>query len=81
MGALGNGTFGRDPLYEASKNCVRVMLEGMTSSLRSQGIQLTIVSPGRTCNGSIVRLFEDAYDGGKEDIFVVGALVHGGAHS
>lgn len=62
MGALGNGTFGRDPLYEASKNCVRVMLEGMMSSLRSQGIQLTIVSPGRIAVRLIVRFLEDTYD-------------------
>ena len=69
MGALGNGTFGRDPLYEASKNCVRVMLEGMMSSLRSQGIQLTIVSPGRIAVRLIVRFLEDTYDRGKADVF------------
>lgn len=81
MGALGNGTFGRDPLYEASKNCVRVMLEGMMSSLRSQGIQLTIVSPGKIAVRLIVRFLEDTYDRGKADVFGVGAFVHGGAHS
>ena len=46
VGALGNATFGRDPLYEASKNAVRVMLEGMIPSLSSKGIHTTIVSPG-----------------------------------
>lgn len=46
VGALGNGTFGSDPIYEGSKNCVRVMLEGMMGPLRRSGVSLTIVSPG-----------------------------------
>ena len=57
------------------------MLEGMMSSLRSQGIQLTIVSPGRIAVRLIVRFLEDTYDRGKADVFGVGAFVHGGAHS
>lgn len=35
-----------DPIYEGSKNCIRVMLEGMMPSLAADGIQVTIVSPG-----------------------------------
>lgn len=45
-GALGNGIFGFDAIYEGSKNCIRVMLEGMMPSLSASGVQLTIVSPG-----------------------------------
>ena len=46
VGALGNGTFGSDPIYEGSKNCIRVILEGMMGPLRRSGVVLTIVSPG-----------------------------------
>ena len=46
VGALGNGTFGYDPIYEGSKNCIRVMLEGMMPNLSASGVNLTIVSPG-----------------------------------
>ena len=52
VGALGNATFGRDPLYEASKNAVRVLIEGMISSLSSKGIYTTIVSPGKLVKSS-----------------------------
>lgn len=46
VGALGNGTFGRDPIYEGTKNGVRVIVEGLMAPLKSYGISLTIVSPG-----------------------------------
>lgn len=46
VGALGNGTFGRDPIYEGTKNGIRVTLEGLMAPLESVGIHLTIVSPG-----------------------------------
>ena len=46
VGALGNGTFGRDPIYEGTKNGIRVTLEGLMAPLKRVGIHLTIVSPG-----------------------------------
>lgn len=46
VGALGNGTFGMDPIYEGSKNCIRVIAEGMMGPLRRDGVGMTIVSPG-----------------------------------
>lgn len=42
----GNGTLGIDPVYEGTKNAVRVTLEGLMAPLENYGIHLSLVSPG-----------------------------------
>lgn len=71
VGALGNGTFGSDPIYEGSKNCGSCDAGGHDGPASPQR---------REPNYRFSRLSAHEDDERKEDLHDAGAELHGGPH-